>query len=221
MKENALVTKRIEPIVKEFKQKMSLNENHNLYAFTLYPKEHYVREEIDFYDDDARERLVISLYKYLNHRLSQYACKNYQRKIHKNRRMFSLVFIEHFSKDKNLVSNDNDLEKMKLDQRRVSPHIHATIAIHKSCEKQILECFERTTLNEDEFTMKHDSLNEDAFTLKHDAFKETSYTNFFNSIESTVLKRVKDFYAWTSYQCKEFVYQIDYLNHASVYQHAF
>ena len=209
MKENALVTKRIEPIVKEFKQKMSLNEDHNLYAFTLYPKEHYVREEIDFYDDDARERLVISLYKYLNHRLSQYACKNYQRKIHKNRRMFSLLFIEHFSKGKNLVSNDDDLEKMKLVQQRVSPHIHATIAIHKSCEKKILECFERTTLNEDEFT------------LKEDAFKETSYTNFFNSIESTVLKRVRDFNAWSSYQCKEFVYQIDYLNHASVYKHAF
>ena len=209
MKENALVTRRIEPIVKEFKQKMSLNEDHNLYAFTLYPKEHYVREEIDFYDDDARERLVMSLYKYLDHRLSCHANQNYRREIHKNRRMYSLVFIEHFSKDKNLVFNDDDLEKMKLVQQRVSPHIHATIAIHKSCEKKILECFERTTLNKDEFT------------LKEDAFKETSYTNFFNSIESTVLKRVNDFLCWSSYQCKEFVYQIDYLNHASVYKHAF
>jgi len=171
----ALERQRITPLVAEFERTYdSTGRKHQFYALTVTARESYVRDMGIWFDDDARERLISGLYHQLEHRLSSYAQKKYCRPIHKNKRMFSLGFIEHTSR----VTN-----------KRTTPHIHATVAIHKDWNEKVLECFER-------------NLCRDHFSLPPGAFSGNAWREFERKVESIRLEPQYGLYRWNCYSGK-------------------
>jgi hypothetical protein len=153
-------------------------QDHTFYSFTLSTREKYVRDNIGWWDIDARERFVNGLYSRLIHRLSSKCCSNYKRPIHKDRSLLSLAVIEHHSR------TTGDL---------IQPHIHSTIAVSNDWNDRFLSCFQRSPCREH-------------FSLDYEMFSGDAIEQWKNKVSSTqleVLPTGHDKYNWIGYCIKQ------------------
>ena len=101
------------------------------YAITLSPMESKIHSKGIWYDIDARERLVISLWNQVKHQLNRNLSNNYRR--YQDKQLKDLVAIEHYDKNQKAL---------------IKPHLHGTLAIPKELKQAFEESFdERGSLN--------------------------------------------------------------------------
>ena len=101
------------------------------YAVTLSPLESKIHSKGIWYDFDARERLVISLWNQVKHQLNRSLNNNYRR--YPDKQLKDFVAIEHLDKNQ---------------KKLVHPHLHGTLAIPKELKQAFEESFdERGSLN--------------------------------------------------------------------------
>ena len=101
------------------------------YAVTLSPLESKIHSKGIWYDIDARERLVISLWDQVKHQLNRNLSNNYRR--YPDKQLKDFVAIEHYDKNEKAI---------------VKPHLHGTLAIPKELKQVFEESFdERGSLN--------------------------------------------------------------------------
>ena len=101
------------------------------YAVTLSPLESKIHSEGIWYDIDARERLVSSLWNQMKHQLNRNLSNNYRR--YPDKQLKDLVAVEHYDKNEKAI---------------VKPHLHGTLAIPKELKQAFEESFdERGSLN--------------------------------------------------------------------------
>ena len=101
------------------------------YAITLSPLESKIHSKGIWYDFDARERLVISLWNQVKHQLNRSLNNNYRR--YPDKQLKDLVAVEHYDKNEKAI---------------VKPHLHGTLAIPKELKQAFEESFdERGSLN--------------------------------------------------------------------------
>ena len=101
------------------------------YAITLSPLESKIHSKGIWYDFDARERLVMSLWNQVKHQLNRNLSNNYRR--YPDKQLKDLVAIEHYDKNEKAI---------------VKPHLHGTLAIPKELKQAFEESFdERGSLN--------------------------------------------------------------------------
>jgi len=126
---DAVERQRINKHSEQFRTRVnSRNEPHQFYALTVSARESYVRNHLEWTNMDSRERFIEGLFSLLIHHVSSKCCPNYRREIHKDRRIISLGFIEHYSRET---------------KELVSPHIHATLAVHDQWVERFENCFLR------------------------------------------------------------------------------
>jgi hypothetical protein len=177
--DGSLKRKNINKFSHEFFQQVNQRtQDHTFYSFTLSTREKYVRDNIGWWDIDARERFVNGLYSRLIHRLSSKCCSNYKRPIHKDRSLLSLGVIEHHSR------TTGDL---------IQPHIHSTIAVSNDWNDRFLSCFQRSPCRE------HFSLDYEMFS--GDAIEQCK--NKVSSVRLEMLPTGKDRYHWIGYCIKQ------------------
>jgi len=101
------------------------------YAVTLSPLESKIHSKGIWYDIDARERLVISLWDQVKHQLNRNLSNNYRR--YPDKQLKDFVAIEHYDKNQKAL---------------IKPHLHGTLAIPKELKQVFEESFdERGSLN--------------------------------------------------------------------------
>ena len=101
------------------------------YAVTLSPLESKIHSKGIWYDIDARERLVISLWDQVKHQLNRNLSNNYRR--YPDKQLKDFVAIEHYDKNQKAL---------------IKPHLHGTLAIPKELKQAFEESFdERGSLN--------------------------------------------------------------------------
>ena len=101
------------------------------YAVTLSPLESKIHSKGIWYDIDARERLVISLWDQVKHQLNRNLSNNYRR--YPEKQLKDFVAIEHYDKNQKAL---------------IKPHLHGTLAIPKELKQVFEESFdERGSLN--------------------------------------------------------------------------
>lgn len=101
------------------------------YALTLSPFESKIHSKGIWYDIDARERLVISLWNQVKHQLNRNLSNNYRR--YPDKQLKDFVAIEHYDKNQKAL---------------IKPHLHGTLAIPKELKQAFEESFdERGSLN--------------------------------------------------------------------------
>ena len=106
-------------------------ETKEFYAVTLSPLESKIHSKGIWYDIDARERLVISLWNQVKHQLNRNLSNNYRR--YPDKQLKDLVAIEHYDKNQKAL---------------IKPHLHGTLAIPKELKQAFEESFdERGSLN--------------------------------------------------------------------------
>ena len=177
--DESLKRKNIDKFSHEFFQQVNQRtHDHTFYSFTLSTREKYVRDNIGWWDIDARERFVTGLYSRLIHRLSSKCCSNYKRPIHKDRSLLSLAVIEHHSR------TTGDLTQ---------PHIHSTIAVSNDWNDRFMSCFQRSPCREH-------------FSLDYEMFSGDAIEQWKNKVSSTqleVLPTGHDKYNWIGYCIKQ------------------
>ena len=102
-------------------------ETKEFYAITLSPIESKIHSKGIWYDIDARERLVISLWNQVKHHLNRSLNNNYRR--YPDRQLKDLVAIEHYDKNQKAL---------------IKPHLHGTLAIPKESKQAFEESFEES-----------------------------------------------------------------------------
>ena len=101
------------------------------YAVTLSPLESKIHSKGIWYDIDARERLVISLWNQVKHQLNRNLSNNYRR--YPDKQLKDFVAVEHYDKNQKAL---------------IKPHLHGTLAIPKELKQAFEESFdERGSLN--------------------------------------------------------------------------
>ena len=106
-------------------------ETKEFYAVTLSPLESKIHSKGIWYDIDARERLVISLWNQVKHHMNRSLNNNYRR--YPDKQLKDLVAVEHYDKNEKAI---------------VKPHLHGTLAIPKELKQAFEESFdERGSLN--------------------------------------------------------------------------
>lgn len=101
------------------------------YAITLSPMESKIHSKGIWYDIDARERLVISLWNQVKYQLNRNISNNYRR--YPDKQLKDFVAIEHYDKNQKAL---------------IKPHLHGTLAIPKELKQVFEESFdERGSLN--------------------------------------------------------------------------
>ena len=155
----------------------SRNHHHQFFSLTLTPKERFVRNFIGWYDDSSRERYIHDLYGFILHRFSRNCCSNYRRKIHEDRQLISLGFIEHYSKDMS---------------KRVPPHIHAILAVNDYWLEKFESCLDKNAC------LNHYHFSSSLFT---DQFAQQRQQEIASS-KISHLSTMKDQYRWIAYASK-------------------
>jgi hypothetical protein len=182
---DAIERQKVEYITRDFRKSLrDADASHILYALTITANENWVRNSDIWFDDDARNELMGSIYNSFIHRVSSAIEPNYKRKTHADKRFISWGVIEHYSRD----DKTQDV-KGALVPVRVSPHIHATIAVHPTWEDKFLSCFQRN------FCRDHFSLSPD--------FIERCMTSWVKQVASVRLEVVWDEYEWSKYCLKQ------------------
>jgi hypothetical protein len=107
------------------------HRNKEFYAITLSPLESTVHSDGIWYDIDARERRVMSLWNQVKHQLNRSLNNNYRR--YPDKQIKDFVAIEHYDKNQKAL---------------IKPHLHGTLAIPKELKQAFEESFdERGSLN--------------------------------------------------------------------------
>lgn len=196
---------RVDHLSREFRQQVkNRQEDHSLYALTLSSRESFVRNNIGWWNTDARERFIEGLFSLLIHRVSSRCCSNYRRDTHQDRRILSLGFIEHIAREPKLVPvTDGNGQVvfikgtrkplMKKVFPRVSPHIHATLAVHNQWEDQFESCFQR-------------ELCRDHCSVRPEVFSGNALTRWDEQVQSLRLELIptnNDQFRWISYSSKQ------------------
>ena len=170
---------RVDHLSREFRQQVkNRQEDHSLYALTLSSRESFVRNNIGWWNTDARERFIEGLFSLLIHRVSSRCCSNYRRDTHQDRRILSLGFIEHYSRETGEL---------------VQPHIHATLAVHNQWEDQFESCFQR-------------NLCRDHCSVRPEVFSGNALTRWDEQVQSLRLELIptnNDQFRWISYSSKQ------------------
>ena len=105
------------------------------YAVTLSPLESKIHSKGIWYDFDARERLVISLWNQVKHQLNRNLSNNYRR--YPDKQLKDLVAVEHYDKNEKAI---------------IKPHLHGTLAIPKELKQAFEESFDE---HGEDFTLNH------------------------------------------------------------------
>ena len=177
---DAIQRKKTNEVSSDYRRMVkSRNDPHRFYTLTLYPAESYVRTHIGWWNQDAGARFIEGLFSLLIHHVSSHCCSNYRRNVHKDRQIISLGFVEHYSRDK---------------QNVVSPHIHATLAVHHQWEENFEKCFHRNPCC-DHYSIRPNLLTGSA-SQRWDQQIKSSRTNS--------LPTDKDKYRWIGYSSKQF-----------------
>ena len=103
------------------------------YAITLSPLESKIHSKGIWYDFDARERLVFSLWNQVKHQLNRNLSNNYRR--YPDKQLKDLVAIEHLDKNQ---------------KKLIHPHLHGTLAIPKELKQAFEESLDE---HGEEFTL--------------------------------------------------------------------
>ncbi|MDB9982738.1 hypothetical protein OAE55_06930 [Gammaproteobacteria bacterium] len=101
------------------------HETKEFYAVTLSPLESKIHSKGIWYDIDARERLVISLWNQVKHQLNRNLSNNYRR--YPDKQLKDFVAIEHYDKNQKAL---------------IKPHLHGTLAIPKELKQAFEESFD-------------------------------------------------------------------------------
>lgn len=182
---DAIERQKIEYITREFRNILRKKDvSYSLYALTITANEGCVKKLGIWFDDDARNGFCGDIYNSFNHRLSSEIQSNYKRNTHADKRFFSWGVIEHLSRDKKTTDKNG-----KCVTERVTPHIHATIAVHPDWEQKFLSCFQR-------------NLCRDHFSLSLD-FRNRCMGDLNTSISSVRLEPIYDLYGWSGYCMKQ------------------
>lgn len=107
---------RGETFVRDWRSKKNMRER-DFFALTLTPKEKTVHTKGIWYDIDARERFVATLWQNVKHQTNRRMHNNYRR--HPKFELLDLAFYEHHKKGSNTVL--------------CTPHLHAAIAVNHQC----------------------------------------------------------------------------------------
>ena len=148
--------------------------SHSKYALTISTNQSSIHKAGIWFDIDARNELCSKIFKSLIHRISSAIEPNYKRNTHADKRFISWGVIENRSR--------------KTDELCL-PHIHATLAVHPSWEKEFLSCFKRN------FCREHLSPSQD--------FQTRCLNSVTPKISSVRLEPVFDEYEWTKYCLKQ------------------
>jgi hypothetical protein len=108
------------------------HRNKEFYAVTLSPLESKIHSDGIWYDIDARERLVISLWNQVKHQLNRSLNNNYRR--YPDKQIKDFVAIEHYDKNQKAL---------------IKPHLHGTLAIPKEFKKAFEESFDENGFDTD------------------------------------------------------------------------
>jgi|TARA_R110000764_G_scaffold79422_2_gene158220 hypothetical protein len=108
------------------------HRNKEFYAVTLSPLESKIHSDGIWYDMDARERLVISLWNQVKHQLNRSLNNNYRR--YPDKQIKDFVAIEHYDKNQKAL---------------IKPHLHGTLAIPKEFKKAFEESFDENGFDTD------------------------------------------------------------------------
>tara|TARA_B110000879_G_C11105677_1_gene485111 strand:- start:69 stop:611 length:543 start_codon:yes stop_codon:yes gene_type:complete len=108
------------------------HRNKEFYAVTLSPLESKIHSKGIWYDIDARERLVISLWNQVKHQLNRSLNNNYRR--YPDKQIKDFVAIEHYDKNQKAL---------------IKPHLHGTLAIPKEFKKAFEESFDENGFDTD------------------------------------------------------------------------
>ena len=108
------------------------HRNKEFYAVTLSPLESKIHSDGIWYDMDARERLVISLWNQVKHQLNRSLNNNYRR--YPEKQIKDFVAIEHYDKNQKAL---------------IKPHLHGTLAIPKEFKKAFEESFDENGFDTD------------------------------------------------------------------------
>ena len=107
-------------------------ETKEFYAVTLSPLESTVHSDGIWYDIDARERLVISLWNQVKHQMNRSLNNNYRR--YPEKQIKDLVAVEHYDKKKKAL---------------IKPHLHGTLAIPKELKQAFEESWDEKGFDTD------------------------------------------------------------------------
>lgn len=108
------------------------HRNKEFYAITLSPLESTVHSDGIWYDIDARERRVMSLWNQVKHQLNRSLNNNYRR--YPDKQIKDFVAIEHYDKNQKAL---------------IKPHLHGTLAIPKEFKKAFEESFDENGFDTD------------------------------------------------------------------------
>ena len=172
---DALERQKATMLTQDFRRKLKdLNASHSKYALTISTNQSSIHKAGIWFDIDARTELCSEIYQSFVHRISSAIEPNYKRNTHADKRFISWGVIEHRSR------NTHEL---------CLPHIHATLAVHPSWEKEFLSCFERN------FCSDHFSPSQD--------FQIRCLNSVMPKISSIRLEPMSDEYGWTTYCLKQ------------------
>ena len=107
-------------------------ETKEFYAVTLSPLESKIHSKGIWYDIDARERRVMSLWNQVKHQLNRSLNNNYRR--YPDKQIKDFVAIEHYDKNQKAL---------------IKPHLHGTLAIPKEFKKAFEESFDENGFDTD------------------------------------------------------------------------
>jgi len=182
---DALERQKVVQITKDFRKTLKdKGVPYRLYGLTITAQQKSVRDADIWFDDDARNDLLSGIYKSFIHRISSAIEPNYKRNTHAHKRFISWGVIEHASREKRVCDRHGSLVS-----ERVTPHIHATIAVHPDWEEKFLSCFQR-------------NLCRDHYSLSPD-FISKGMTTWMKQVSSVRLEPVWDEYEWSDYCLKQ------------------
>jgi len=202
---DAIESQKVEYTTRDFRKTLrDTGISYVLYGLTITADEKVVRDAGIWLDDDARNELMGSIFNSFVHRVSSAIEPNYKRNTHADKRLVSWGAIEHISRKPKLITvKDPDGRVVfikgtrkplrKLIFPRVSPHIHATIAVHPAWEDKFLSCFQRN-LCRDHFSLSQDFINK-------------GMTSWKKQVGDERLVKIWNEYRWSKYCLKQVPHQ--------------
>jgi hypothetical protein len=172
---DALERQKATVLTRDFRKTLKDQDaSHSEYALTISTNQSSIHKAGIWFDIDARTELCSEIYHSFVHRISSTIEPNYKRNAHADKRFISWGVIEHRSRKTGELC---------------FPHIHATLAVHPSWEKEFLSRFERNLCKE------HLSPSQD--------FQTRCLNSVMPAISSVRLEPIYDKYGWTTYCLKQ------------------
>lgn len=167
----ALEDDKAEKIMSNFQKK---NSNKPHYAMTITSREHILRNQGIWEDEDARNAFMTSVINKSLHRISSGIESNYKRHTCAKFRLKAIGSIEHLNRKQTHL---------------VPPHIHGILAVHPNWESRFLSLFERQT-------------GAKGFSLSQD-FWNSSMGSLRREVSDIHIKPISDLLRWSAYCFKQ------------------